>query len=99
MISRLGARAGLGRRISPHDLRHGNATAFAEQGTPLEVTQDHLGHKSPLTTRVYIHTKEAARRAAVDLLGARAARVLRATRHHPKTKTPGAPRQGLKFRT
>lgn len=86
VISTLGERARLGRSVSPHVLRHGSATELSELGTRIEVIQEHLGHESVLTTRRYVHTKEAARREAVDALGARAARARRATRHHPKAK-------------
>jgi integrase/recombinase XerC len=85
VIRSLGERAGLQRSVSPHVLRHGSATELAELGTKLEVIQEHLGHESVLTTRRYVHTKDAARRAAVDALGARAARARRSARNHPQS--------------
>lgn len=89
VIRTLGERAGLLRSVSPHALRHGSATELREIGTPLEVIQEHLGHESVLTTRRYIHTKDAARREAVDALGARAARARRSTRHfRTKLRSP-----------
>jgi len=85
VIRSLGERAGLMRSVSPHVLRHGSATELAELGTKLEVIQEHLGHESVLTTRRYVHTKDAARRAAVDALGARTARVRRSARNHSQS--------------
>jgi site-specific recombinase XerD len=91
VIRTLGARAGLARGIGPHVLRHGSATELAELGTKLEVIQEHLGHESVLTTRRYVHPRSAARREAVDALGARVARARRSAWNHPQSApaTPG----------
>ncbi len=47
----------------PHALRHACATHLLEQGLSLKEIGDHLGHRSPETTRIY---------AKVDLAGLRA---------------------------
>ena len=49
----------LGRRCTPHILRHTMTSLFAEQGIPLEVIQHRLGHSDSDTTReIYLHITE-----------------------------------------
>lgn len=43
-------------RISPHTLRHTNATHRLLAGASLDTTQQELGHASPVTTRHYART-------------------------------------------
>ena len=49
-------RAGLGRYVTFHCLRHAVATHLHERGAETSVVQDLLGHKSPDATRVYART-------------------------------------------
>jgi len=49
-------RAGLGREIHPHTLRHSFATHLIEQGNCVGDVQAMLGHKSPETSLSYIHS-------------------------------------------
>lgn len=49
-------RAGLKMKISPHTFRHSFATHLIEQGNSVSEVQSLLGHKSPETTFVYLHT-------------------------------------------
>lgn len=47
------------RKIHCHTLRHSFATHLIEQGQSISEVQSLLGHKSPETTQVYLHTASA----------------------------------------
>lgn len=53
IIRQIGARAGLGRRVYPHLIRHTTATHLYQHGMRLEDLQVFLGHESADTTRIY----------------------------------------------
>ncbi|MHB1838110.1 MAG: tyrosine-type recombinase/integrase, partial [Solirubrobacteraceae bacterium] len=70
ILTDLGRRAGLGRRVTPHMLRHAWATGLAGV-TDLAVVKDLIGHRQLATTARYLHPewdglREAPGRAYLD---------------------------------
>ncbi len=56
IIKNAARKAGIKKKIHPHTLRHSFATHLIENGYSVSEVQSLLGHKSPETTMVYVHT-------------------------------------------
>jgi len=54
LLPRLARKAGIEKRVHPHGLRHTGAFELANEGHPLHVIQQQLGHSSLATTDRYI---------------------------------------------
>jgi len=64
----LSRRAGLGRAIHPHLLRHAAGTEMAAAGVGIEVIQALLGHRSITSAQVYVHPSQGGVREAVQAM-------------------------------
>ncbi|USG64991.1 tyrosine-type recombinase/integrase [Brevibacillus ruminantium] len=56
----------IGKKVTPHWLRHTNATLALLHGASLQQVQENLGHAHITTTQRYLHTVEQLQKAAPD---------------------------------
>ena len=66
----LSRRAGLGRALHPHMIRHSTGSELADAGAAIDVVQELLGHRSIISTAVYVHPGRARMRRAVEAVEA-----------------------------
>jgi integrase/recombinase XerD len=57
ITKRAARRAGIGRVVRNHDLRHSHATHSLERGAPISLVSQTLGHASISTTGKYLHAR------------------------------------------
>lgn len=57
ITKRAARRAGIGRSVRNHDLRHSHATHSLERGAPISLVSQTLGHASISTTGKYLHAR------------------------------------------
>lgn len=68
VVTELGMRAGLKRRVASHDLRATFATALYDTTLDQRLVQEILGHSSGTTTEVYIERSSTQKRTAIEAL-------------------------------
>lgn len=64
MLDHMARAAGLGKRVTPHMLRHTFATHLLDGGADLRVVQELLGHANLTATQIYTHVSQRAARKA-----------------------------------
>ncbi len=57
IVTQAALRAGITKKVSPHWFRHSHASHALDQGAPLHLVRDTLGHASIQTTGEYLHAR------------------------------------------
>jgi integrase/recombinase XerD len=68
IVSDIAKRAEIGKRVTPHTLRHSFATHLLEAGADIRYIQKLLGHKNLKTTTIYTHIADRDLSRLADLL-------------------------------
>lgn len=66
LIQKVREQKGIEKKVTPHWLRHTNATLALLNGASLQQVQETLGHTQITTTQRYLHTVEQLKKAAPD---------------------------------
>ena len=74
IVKKQAVRAGIGRPVAPHRLRHSFATHLLDSGADLRTIQEMLGHESLSTTQKYTHVGLARLMSVYDAAHPRATR-------------------------
>jgi site-specific recombinase XerD len=69
LVAAASRRAGLARRVAPHQLRHAMASNLADSGATLDEVAELIGHSSVTSSQVYVHPDPRRLRAAVERVG------------------------------
>ena len=68
IVKEIARRAGLERRVHPHQFRHTFATDLSDRGVPVRDIMELLGHRKIATTQIYLHCSVGRLQAAMDSL-------------------------------
>jgi integrase/recombinase XerD len=66
LVTAAGRRAGLQRRVTPHQLRHAFGSNLIDAGGTIDEVQELLGHASVSSTEIYLHPDPERLRTAVN---------------------------------